>query len=56
MLKEAGLSEENILQVKSTPQELVKINNELSRIKDEIEGKKRLLNNYETVFFRSKKN
>ena len=55
MLKEAGLSEENILQVKSTPQELVKINNELSKIKDEIEGKKRLLNNYETVCSEAKK-
>jgi exonuclease SbcC len=49
LLKNAGLSEENILQVKSAPQKLVKIINELSKTKDKIDAKKKELGYYGKV-------
>ncbi len=49
LLKDAGLSEENILQVKSAPQKLVKVNDELLKIKKRIDDKKKDLEGYDSV-------
>lgn len=49
LLKKGGLSEENILQVKSAPQKLVKVSDELTKIKKRIEDKKKDLSGYEAV-------
>lgn len=49
LLKNGGLSEENILQVKSAPQKLVKASDELTKIKKRFEDKKKELNGYDAV-------
>ena len=49
LLKEAGLSEENILQIKSAPQKTIQINNTLSRINEAIKLKNTELNNYKKI-------
>lgn len=49
MLKKAGLSEENILQVKSAPQKIVKIDGELSKIKTKIEDRETELTTYDAI-------
>jgi len=50
LLKKAGLSEENILQVKSAPQKLVRLDDELDKHKKKIEDKKKELEGYKKVF------
>lgn len=49
LLKKSGLSEENILQVKSAPQKLVRINDEIGKIKKKIDDKKTELKKYNSV-------
>lgn len=49
LLKKSGLSEENILQVKSAPQKLVKINDELGKIKKRIDDRQAELKKYSSV-------
>ncbi len=48
-LKKAGLSDENILQVKSAPQKIVKIDDELSKLNKKIEDKQKEINEYDEV-------
>ncbi len=55
LLKKAGLSDENILQVKSAPQKLVKVNDELSKIKKRIEDKKKELGEYNSILEEAKR-
>jgi energy-coupling factor transporter ATP-binding protein EcfA2 len=55
LLKKAGLSDENILQVKSAPQKLVRIEDELLKIKKKVEDKKEELCEYEDVLTEVKK-
>jgi len=54
-LKKAGLSDENILQVKSAPQKLVRIGDELLKIKKKVEDKKEELCEYDDVLTEVKK-
>jgi len=54
-LKKAGLSDENILQVKSAPQKLVRVEDELLKIKKKVEDKKEELNKYEDILMEVKK-
>lgn len=54
-LKKAGLSDENILQVKSAPQKLVRVEDELLKIKKQVEDKKEELNKYEDILTEVKK-
>lgn len=49
LLKNAGLSDENILQVKSAPQKLVRVDDELLQINKKIEDKEKELSEYEAV-------
>lgn len=50
LLEKAGLSPENILQVKSAPQKLVRIDDELSKVRKKMEDKREELNKYPSVF------
>ena len=50
LLKKAGLSEENILQVKSAPQKLVRLDDELDKLRKKIEDRKKELEGYKRVF------
>ena len=49
LLKKAGLSDENILQVKSGPQKIVKIDDELSKLNKKIEDKQKEISGYNEV-------
>lgn len=49
LLKKAGLSDENILQVKSGPQKIVKIDDELSKLNKRIEDKQKEVSEYDEV-------
>ena len=49
LLKNAGLSNENILQAKSAPQKLVRIEDELLQIHKKVEDKKKELSEYEAI-------
>ncbi|TAN45329.1 MAG: hypothetical protein EPN22_02820 [Nitrospirae bacterium] len=49
LLKNAGLSEENILQVKSSPQKLIKIENDLAKVKKRIDDTNKSLNKYDDI-------
>jgi len=55
LLKKAGLSDENILQVKSAPQKLVRIEDELLKIKKKVEDRKEELCEYEDILTEAKK-
>lgn len=48
LLEKSGLSEENILQVKGAPQRLVKLNEEISKLKSTIETSKKELEKYDS--------
>lgn len=50
LLKKTGLSEENILQVKSAPQKLVRLDDELDKLKKRADEKKKELEGYRKVF------
>lgn len=49
LLKNAGLSDENIVQIKSAPQKLVRIDDELAKNKRRLEDKKNELNEYKNT-------
>ncbi|MDO8663775.1 MAG: hypothetical protein Q7K28_02990, partial [Candidatus Wildermuthbacteria bacterium] len=49
LLKKAGLSEENILQAKSAPQKIVRVNDELSKLIKRIDEKKKELGGYNNL-------
>ncbi len=49
LLKKAGLSDENILQVKSAPQKIVKIDDELLKLNKRIEDKQKEISGYDEV-------
>lgn len=49
LLKNAGLSDENVLQVRSAPQKLVSIESEIQQISDKIDDKQKEISNYEGV-------
>ena len=55
LLKKAGLSDENILQVKSAPQKIVKIDDELLKLNKRIEDKQKEINGYDEVLKQVKK-
>lgn len=49
LLKKAGLSDENILQVKSAPQKIVRIDDELSKLNKKVEDKQKEISEYDNV-------
>lgn len=49
LLKKAGLSDENILQVKSAPQKIVKIDDEIAKLSKKIEDKQKEISGYDQV-------
>lgn len=49
LLKKSGLSEENILQVKSAPQKIVRMHDELAKLIKRIDDKKKELDGYDDV-------
>jgi len=49
LLKKAGLSDENILQVKSAPQKIVRIDDDLSKLNKKIKDKQKEISEYNNI-------
>ncbi len=49
ILENAGLSEENVAQIKSAPKKITELEHQISRINDEIEAKKLIIKKYDNI-------